>query len=255
MKNFGKISATVLLIGTLALTGCQNANVETKGANSPEPQAPGNIGPTAEATATPAEPFAFDLVNPVPMGQDIAALNANTSIDTVYEHYTPEEFQAASTLGLNWLEQAMAVPTMFENSRIITEDNVRLKNFIQAMTPNAQTLVDAQAASNGAMRILPYGDNEGTILANNDDGTPFELGLKWNNSVPETTWRDVATIGIQEEGYPYGIMVYAVADHKALDEKGQEQTLTIAYSATLYDFTGTWQVNNLNWDIENYPGK
>lgn len=254
MKNFGKISAAVLLVSTLALTGCQSVNIDNKETKTPENSTSANISPSAEPTATPAEPFAVDLAKPNPMGQDISALNAETQTPEVYDYYTPEQFQTASTVGLNWLEQVMSVPTMFENNRVLTEDNVRLQDFIQNLTPNAQTLVNTNAAAGGAVYMLPYGDNDGKILANYDDGTPFDLGLKWDNKVPETTWHDVATVGVQAEGYPYGIMVYAIADHTALDDKGQEKTVAIAYSVTLYEVNGTWLVNNWNWDLKDYAG-
>lgn len=249
MKTLNKIAVAALMAGMLALSACGSG---TEAAAKPSASETA-VSPSATAPAepVPAAPAPADFNFATPMGQDIAALNANTSSPEVYDYYSAEEFQKASTVGLNFIEQVMSVDSMFANNRVLTEDGVRLQNFFDLFVPESADLINSGIAEKGAVNMLPFADNDGKIPATRHDGTATFMPLKWDNKAPETKWRDVSTSGKLYENGAYGIAVYAVGDHTAINDKGEEETLSITHEAVLYPSPeGKWQMYEYKWAIE-----
>lgn len=249
MKALNKIAVAALMAGMLALSACGSGTEVTKPSPSETAVSP---SATAPAEPVPAAPAPVDFAFATPMGQDVAALNANTSSPEVYDYYSAEEFQQASTVGLNFIEQVMSVDSMFANNRVLTEDGVRLQNFFDLFVPESADLIDSAIAEKGAVNILPFGDNEGKIPATRHDGTATFMPLKWDNKAPETKWRDVTTYGKLYENGAYGIAVFAVGDHTAINDNGEEETLSLQHQAVLYpSSTGKWEMYEYKWSIED----
>lgn len=211
------------------------------------------MSPSASAPAepVPAAPAPADFIFATPMGQDIAALNANTRSPEVYDYYSAQDLHYASTVGLNFIEQIMSVDSMFANNRVVTEDGIRLQNFFDLFVAESADLINSGIAEKGAVNMLPFGDNDGKIPATRDDGTATFMPLKWDNKAPETKWRDVHTYGKLYENGAYGIAVYAVGDHTAINDKGEEETLSLQHQAVLYPSpTGKWEMYEYKWNLE-----
>lgn len=248
MKNFGKIATTLLLAGSVALTGCQ-AVEEDKAPAAVETSASASASPSA-TPITQASPAPVDFAKASPMGQDVAVLNANTATPEVYGFYTQEQFQTASTIGLNFIEQVMGVPELFASNRAVTQDGIRMQNFFTLFAPETVGIMDQMIAEKGAVNMFPFPDNDGKIPATEADGTPTFMPLKWDNKAPETKWRDVTTTGKTYENGSHAIVVSALGEHAAVDDKGESKTLTLRHTAVLYpDSTGKWGVNQYTWNL------
>lgn len=253
MKSFGKMTAALLLTGSIALTGCQAVN-DDKGTATTE-TATASATATPIATPAPAVPAPVDFTNPNPMGQDVALLNANTTTPEVYGFYTQEQFHEASTLGLNLIEQVMAVPSMFDNSRDVLQDGVRLQNFFSVFDDETNRLIKEHIATKGAVNMFPFPDKDGKIPSTQDDGTPSFMPLKWDNKAPETKWNEVTTYSETLEGGQHIIMVSALGEHAAINDKGEDQTLNLRYRAMVYpDASGAWKIYSYKWTFESCTG-
>lgn len=177
MKQY-KIVTTLSLATAIALAGC-GAETGEEGTPTSEtsPTAVATTAsptPTAEATTTktPAVAVLPDYSIPNPMNQDVSALVANSSIISDFASYgwTPESVTAGATLGLNWFEQIVQIPTLYDKQRnILAHDPVVVSEFYKAITPEFYDEEIDKLSKYGMLGVIPVPNNEGIIWANSTD--------------------------------------------------------------------------------------
>ena len=253
MARFGRWSLGAAAAAALALSSCAVPPPDRDPA-----AAAGGETSGSEATSTPAEAavveVAPDYTRPNPMGQDVDAVVAQLTADVpdVTGYFSDTELHDATMFALNWLEQATAVESLYDEGRSIPADDLTaLLQFWKAVAPEYRQDTLNHLNTLGAVKAFPVPNNDGTVSANQEDGSEVDIPYFFDGP-PDISWQQVTpTAGPSPEGklvVQYGIL----AEYGTVDESGDPFPLTVQYQIAVVPSTlneGEWELWGWEWQL------
>lgn len=256
--RFGKSLAGLTIAGALALSGCGAATdsaLESEAPNAPAAEMSPSVEPTIDTAKLPPEAVTPNLADTSPMGQDIAALEAASALDPqIYQSYSSEEIIAASTFGLNWLEQMVAIPELYSADRDPTKDDlVILSEFIKPIRPMYQSESTAKMSVGGGHLFVPVADETGHWMDVVDDGGRKMISSTWLfDGAPESI--EWTNLGIEyrtsKDSEPL-VAVSATANYPVVDDNGNKGVQEISFMLAVIrssEDPSAWNINGWKWD-------
>lgn len=220
MKKLKPLPLVAVISMVVALSSCA----------VPPPNEDSAVSST-QSSVTPIAEVTPDFDKPNPMGQNVDSLvfDVLANIPDVTQRFSEEELHDATTFALNWLEQATAIPSLYDKDRNPAVDDITtLQNFAPVIAPQYQQEFMNMLNQNGAVKVFPVANTDGTVTGDRSDGTPVDAPYYFEDST-DIKWSEVkATAGETSTG-DYIVQFSAIAEYNTVNSAGQPDPMKIFY--------------------------